>query len=75
MEYQASRGSLFPLRDHERMVDTTYDNQEVRQILALGSQSLEFTQQTFNSGGLGKLVDGKPDDAINKKWMMPLTHF
>lgn len=40
----------------ERLIDLTYDNPESRRF-----QIMEFHQDVFNTGGLGKLVDGKPD--------------
>lgn len=40
----------------DSLIDVTYDNPESR-----SSQALEFRQNLFNVGGLGKLTDGKPD--------------
>ena len=56
MEYQAPRGNFVMKSLKDRLVDLTYDNPESRNL-----QSLEFHQEDFNIGGLGKLVDGKPD--------------
>ncbi|KAL5964701.1 Discoidin domain-containing receptor 2 [Taenia solium] len=56
VEYQAPRGSFVTQAPKDRLVDFTYDNPESRH-----SQPREFHQEVFNAGGLGKLVDGKPD--------------
>nr|CDS32157.1 discoidin domain containing receptor 2 [Hymenolepis microstoma] len=56
IEYQAPRGNFVGKPPKDSLIDVTYDNPESR-----SSQALEFRQNLFNVGGLGKLTDGKPD--------------
>ncbi|KAM7542101.1 hypothetical protein Aperf_G00000000307 [Anoplocephala perfoliata] len=56
IEYQAFRGNPVAKIPKNSLMDVTYDNPESR-----SSHTLEFLQNAFNVGGLGKLTDGKPD--------------
>ncbi|VDM35231.1 unnamed protein product [Hydatigera taeniaeformis] len=57
VEYQAPRGNVVSKAPKDRLVDFTYDNPESRH----SHQLRELHHEVFNAGGLGKLVDGKPD--------------
>uniref|UniRef100_A0A5K3F1L4 F5/8 type C domain-containing protein n=1 Tax=Mesocestoides corti TaxID=53468 RepID=A0A5K3F1L4_MESCO len=65
IEYQAPRGHLLSKSPRHRLLDVTYDSPEHRHDFSLGAGGVAFHRQAFNVGGLGKLVDGKPDSEVD----------